>query len=106
MSVCVCVCVCVCTCVHPSSEYPRPGGDSCFDQPFAHHLFDPRVQIKVLDSSVDRDEDLGQLHLPLFHHQPQDALRPRVIGQPHILHAHTWQNSEVRKQAKSILLLT
>lgn len=78
------------TCVHPSSEDPGPGGDGSFDQTLAHHLLDARVQLKVLDSSVDRDEDFGKFHLPFLQHEAQDALRPRVVGQTHILQRATW----------------
>lgn len=73
------------TCVDPSGEDPGARGDRGFDQALAHHLLDARVQLKVLDPSVDRDEDFGKLHLPFLQHQAQDALRPRVVGQAQVL---------------------
>lgn len=77
------------TCVDSSGENPGPGGDCSFDEALAHHLLDAWVQIKVLNPSMDWDEDLGQLHMPFLQHQPQDALWPRVVGQTHILQAFT-----------------
>lgn len=53
-------------CVDASGEDPGPSGDCSFDETLSHHLFDARVQLKVLNSSVDRDEDLGELHMPLL----------------------------------------
>lgn len=94
------------TCVDPSREDPGPGGDRSFDQTLAHHLLDARVQLEVLDPSVDRDEDFGKFHLPFLQHQAQDALRPRVVGQTHILQCATWvcfrrlllsSNSDIKK---------
>lgn len=73
------------TCVDPSGEDPGPGGDCSFDEALAHHLLDAWVQLEVLNSPVDRDEDLRKLNMPLLQHQPQDALWPRVVGQTHIL---------------------
>ncbi|TNN44126.1 hypothetical protein EYF80_045677 [Liparis tanakae] len=64
---------------------PGPGGHGGLDEALADHLLEPRVELKVLNASVHRDEDLGKLHVPLLQHQPQDALRPRVVGQAHIL---------------------
>lgn len=72
-------------CVDPSGDNPGPRGNCSFYEALAHHLLDARVQLKVLNPSVDRDEDLGKLHVPLLQHQPQDALRPSVVGQTHIL---------------------
>lgn len=71
--------------VDPSSEDPGPCGDCSFNEALPHHLLETRVELKVLNSSVDRDKDLRQLHVPLLQHQPKDALRPRVVGQTHIL---------------------
>lgn len=89
------MCMCI-TCVNPSCQYPCPGGDSSFDQALPHHLFDSGVQVKVLDASVDRDEDLRKLHRPLTQHQPQDALWPAVMGQTHILGTgEEWRKGEI-----------
>lgn len=53
-------------CVDAIGEDPGSGGDGSFDQALPHHLLDARVQVKVLDASVDRYEDFGKLHLPFF----------------------------------------
>lgn len=55
-------------CVDASGEDPGAGGDCSFDEALAHHLLDARVKLKVLNSSMDRDEDLGKLHVPLLQH--------------------------------------
>lgn len=97
------------TCVDPSSEDPGARGDGSFDQALAHHLLDARVQLEVLDSSVDRDEDFGKLHLPFLQHQAQDALRPRVVGQTQILQRATrgsFQTSEHSLTRTSLLEAT
>lgn len=93
----MCESMCI-TCVNPSCQDPCPGGDSSFNQALPHHLFDSGVQVKVLDASVDRDEDLRKLHLPLIQHQPQDALWPAVMGQTHILGTgEEWRGGEERR---------
>ena len=72
-------------CVHPIGQDPGPCGDRCLDQALSHHLLEPRVEVKVLDATVDRDDYLWKLHLPLFEQELEDGLRSGVVGQAHIL---------------------
>lgn len=48
--------------------YPRSCCLCSFDQTLADNLFKLRGHLKVLETPMDRDDKLGQFHLPLFQH--------------------------------------
>lgn len=73
------------TCVDSPREDPSSGGDGSFDQAFAKHLLEFRLQVEVLKASVYRDEQGGQLQLPVLYHQMQQVVRFGVIGDSNIL---------------------
>lgn len=68
-----------------SGEDPGSGGDGSFDQPFPKHLLEFGRQLEVLQASVDGDEQRGELQLPVLHHQVEQVVRFRVIGDPDVL---------------------
>lgn len=67
------------TCVDSAREDPGPCCDCCFDQAFAKHLLEFRLEVKVLETSVHRDEQGGQLQLPVLHHQMQKVVGLGVV---------------------------
>lgn len=71
--------------VDSAREDPRSRGDGSFDQSLAEHLLELRLQVKVLQASVHRDEQGGQLQLPVLHHQMQQVVGFGVIGHTDIL---------------------
>lgn len=73
------------TCVNSPSEDPGPSGDGCFYQTLSEHLLEFGLQVEVLQATVHRDEQGGQLQLPLFHHQMQKIIRFAIIGHTDIL---------------------
>ena len=73
------------TCVDSTREDPSSGGDSGFDQAFAENLLELGLEVEVLETSVHRDEQGGQLQLPVLHHQMQQVVRLCLIGNPDIL---------------------
>lgn len=71
--------------VDSTREDPSPGGDGGFDQAFAKHLLEFGLEVEVLETSVNGDEQGGQLQLPVLHHQVQEVVRLGVIGDSNIL---------------------
>lgn len=71
--------------VDSAREDPSSGGDRRFYQAFTKHLLEFRLQVEVLETSVDRDEQGGQLQLPVLHHQMQQVVGFGVIGDANIL---------------------
>lgn len=71
--------------VDSTGEDPSSGGDCSLDQAFAKHLLEFRLQVEVLETSVYRDEQGGQLQLPVLHHQMQQVVRFGLIGDANIL---------------------
>lgn len=62
----------------PPGEDPGPCGDGGFDQTFPKHLLEFRWQLEVLETSMDGDQQGGELQLPLLHQQLEEGLRPTV----------------------------
>lgn len=73
------------TCVDSTREDPRSRGDGGLDQALAEHLLELRLQVEVLQAAVHRDEQGGQLQLPVLHHQMQQVVRFGVVRDPNIL---------------------
>lgn len=48
-------------------------------------MLELRLQVKVLQASVHRDEQGGQLQLPVLHHQVQQVVGFGVVGHTDIL---------------------
>lgn len=71
--------------VHSTREDPSSGGDGGFDQAFAEHLLEFGLEVEVLETSVYRDEQGGQLQLPVLHHQMQEVVRFGVVGDSDVL---------------------
>ena len=102
----VCVNVCVCrTGADPSGEDPGSGGHSCFDQSFPKNLLQFGRKVKVLQPSVDRDEQRGQLQLPVLHHQVEQVVWFGVIGNPDVLQEEEEQEEQEEKQEEEEKLL-
>lgn len=66
--------------VDSAREDPSSGGDSSFDQALAKHLLEFGLEVEVLETPVHRDEQGGQLQLPVLHHQMQEVVGLGVIG--------------------------
>lgn len=79
------------TSVDSASEDPSSGGHSGFDQTLAEHLLEFGLQFKVLEASVNRDEQFGKLQLPLFSHEVQQQVGFGVIRHAHVLTNHKTQ---------------
>lgn len=80
------------TCVHSAREDPSSCGDSCFYQAFAKHLLEFGLEVKVLETTMHRDEQRWQLQLPVLHHQMQEVVRLGVIRNPDVLWKKTIQS--------------
>ncbi len=88
------------------SEDPGAGGHSCFDQSFPKNLLQFGGQVEVLKASMDGDEQRGKLQLPVFHHQVEQMVWFRVIGDPDILQEEQneeWEEGE--EEAEELLLI-
>lgn len=72
------------TCINAISEYPCPSADGSSHQPFAEGLLDFRGQGEVFWASLDSQQQLGSLHLPLPQHQLEQRLRLWI-------HSHTYK---------------
>lgn len=73
------------TCTNSPSEDPGPSGNCCFYQALSKHLLEFGLQVKVLQASMHRDQQGGQLQLPFFHHQMQKVIGLGIIGHTDIL---------------------
>lgn len=73
------------TCTNSSSEDPGSSGNCCFYQALSKHLLEFGLQVEVLQASMHRDQQGGQLQLPVFHHQMQKVIRLSIIGHTDIL---------------------
>lgn len=71
--------------VDPPGEDPGSGGHRCFDQPFSEHLLEFRRQLKVLQTTVDGDQQGGKLQLPLLHQQVEQSVGFGVVREPDVL---------------------
>ena len=89
-----------CTGTDSAREDPGSGGDSSFDQPLPKHLLELGLQLKVLQTSVDRDEEGGQLQLPVFHHQVEQGVRLGVVRHPDVLRTNI--QSELPKTRNTV----
>lgn len=81
--------------VDSTREDPRSCGDCSLDQALPEHLLEFGLQIKVLQASVHRDEQGGQLQLPVLHHQMQQVVRFGVIADANILRDERGERSTV-----------
>ena len=84
-------------------EDPCAGGDGRFDQPLPKHLLELGLQLKVLQPSVDGDEQSGKLQLPVLHHQVEQRVRLGVVGNPDVLRTQT-QKHRLLLQYRAMLL--
>ncbi len=82
---CTSLCCQTPTCTNSPSEDPGPSGNCCFYQALSKHLLEFGLQVKVLQASVHRNQQGGQLQLPFFHHQMQKVIRLGIIGHTDIL---------------------
>lgn len=71
--------------VDSTREDPSSGGDGSFDQAFAKLLLEFGLEVEVLETSVDGDEQGGQFQLPVLHHQMQEVVSFGVVGDSNIL---------------------
>lgn len=63
-----------------SGEDPGAGGHGGLDEPLPKHLLQLGLQVKVLQSPVDGDQELGQLQLPVLHHEMEQCVWLGVVG--------------------------
>lgn len=73
------------TCVHSTREDPSSCGDGCFYQAFPKHLLEFGLEVKVLETPMHRNEQRGQLQLPVLYHQMQEVVRLGVIRNTNVL---------------------
>lgn len=74
-----------CTSADSAGKDPGSGGDGSFDEALPENLLEFGLQIKVLQASVDRDEQRGKFQLPIFNHELEQVVRFGIVGHPDVL---------------------
>lgn len=73
------------TSAHTPGEDPGPGGHGGLDQAFPKHLLQLGLHLKALEASVHGYQKLGELQLPIFHHEMEQGIWLGVIGNTDVL---------------------
>lgn len=73
------------TSAHTPSEDPGPGGHGSLDQAFPEHLLQLGLHLKALEASMHGYQKLGELQLPIFHHEMEQGIWLGVIGNTDVL---------------------
>lgn len=70
---------------HTPGEDPGPCGHGSLDQAFPEHLLQLGLHLKALEASMHRYQKLGELQLPIFHHEVEQGIWLGVIGNADVL---------------------